>query len=239
MKAKIKGLIIQNSFIKKIALSLYKSRLRRKIKIKLGKGVLIGPSTICEGNNYLGYESSINSSYLGFASYLAENTIIKKAKIGKYVSIGPDVKIVDGKHPSSDFVSTHPAFFSTRKQVGFSYTDKQLFQEFADFRDKDKKYSTIIGNDVWIGARVLIMEGVQIGDGAIVAAGAVVVKDIEPYAIVAGIPAKTIKYRFTKNQIDFLMGLKWWDKEETWIRANSGYFSNINGFIKQFGDAKN
>ena len=101
------------------------------------------------------------------------------------------------------FVSTIQ-LFSLRKQSGFTYVAKQLFKEFAEPLDSAKKYQISIGNDVWIGADVRLMDGVTINNGAIIASGALVVKDVPPYAIVGGVPAKIIKYRFDKNQIDFL-----------------------------------
>ncbi len=84
-----------------------------------------------------------------------------------------------------------------------------------------------IGNDVWIGANVLILDGVTIGNGAIIAAGAVVTKDVPPYAVVGGVPAKIIKYRFNKEEIDFLEQLKWWEKDEKWLTEYGKYFNNV------------
>lgn len=105
-----------------------------------------------------------------------------------------------------------------------SYASEKLFDESS------KK--TIIGNDVWIGARAIILSGVKIGDGAIIAAGAVVTKDVEPYTIAGGVPAKPIRKRFTDEQIDALINLKWWDKDDMWMREYAAMFSHIEELIK-------
>ena len=90
----------------------------------------------------------------------------------------------------------------------------------------------MIGNDVWIGNNVLIMGGVKIGDGAVIGTGALVNKDVPPYSINVGIPAKTIRYRFSEEQIDKLEKMHWWDNNEEWIRKNIESFSNIEDFIR-------
>ena len=159
------------------------------------------------------------------ASYIAKNSQIIKTKIGHYCSIGPNVHIVFGQHPSKTFVSTYPAFYSPCVCTGVSFTDVSLFEEY---RYADSKYSVIIGNDCWIGDSVIIMEGVKIADGTIVAAGAVVTKDTMPYSIIGGVPAKIIKYRFMEHDIEFLLKLRWWDKGKRWIKSHAQYFKEID-----------
>jgi carbonic anhydrase/acetyltransferase-like protein (isoleucine patch superfamily) len=77
----------------------------------------------------------------------------------------------------------------------------------------------------------MLMEGIMVGNGAIVATGAVVTKDVPPYAIVGGVPAKIIRYRFAPDEIDFLLGLKWWDKDEEWLTAATPYFEDVKTLI--------
>jgi acetyltransferase-like isoleucine patch superfamily enzyme len=93
-----------------------------------------------------------------------------------------------------------------------------------------------IGNDVWIGAKATIMSGVNIGHGSIVAAGSLVTKDVEPYSIVGGNPAKHLKYRFDKNQIDDLLDIAWWNWNESKIKENAMlmWSQDINYFIKKY-----
>ncbi|MDG1302238.1 MAG: CatB-related O-acetyltransferase [Opitutae bacterium] len=111
-----------------------------------------------------------------------------------------------------------------RKQSGFTYINQQNFDEF-NFVDERKLYYAEIGSDVWIGARVVLVGGVRIGHGAIIATGSVVTKDVEDYAVVAGVPAKHIRYRFHEERRCALLKDPWWDKSEDWICENLGQFT--------------
>ncbi len=173
--------------------------------------------------NTLYRNTSINEVKLGDFTYIAENSKLSKTNVGKFCSIGPDCRIGIGKHPSNTFVSTHPIFFSTLKQSQISFVDKNYFEEYKEIN---------IGNDVWIGANAIIVDGVNVSDGAIIAAGAVVTKDIPPFAIVGGVPSKIIKYRFTKSEIDKLLKIKWWNNEINVIKKNVLKYHNISEFLK-------
>lgn len=146
---------------------------------------------------------------IGEHSYFSHSTKIANKKnvfVGKYCSLANGVCIGMGNHPY-DILTTHP----------FTYMDNdiQLYGNMPVSKENMVKLppsgKTIIGNDVWVGHNALILEGVKVGDGAIIGAGAVVTKDVEPYGIVAGVPAKLIKYRFPKEIIDELLEVKWWD----------------------------
>ncbi len=173
--------------------------------------------------NTLYNDVSLNEVILGDFTYIAANTNIAKTKVGKFCSIGPNCKIGLGRHPSREFVSTHPIFFSTLKQAQITFADKNYFEEFENIE---------IGNDVWIGASVIIVDGVKIGDGVIVAAGSVVTKDMPPYSIVGGVPAKIIKYRFEKEEIKKLLELKWWNLDIEYLKVNFKKFHNVHEFIR-------
>lgn len=230
----LKKWVLSNALLTRMAIFFRRIQLKRKRKITFQKGAFIGFSVECGGRNGFGKNSSIVSSRIGYASYIAEGAKIAKANIGKYCSIGPNVNCIFGKHPSGTFVSTHPSFFALKTPVGFTYADRQYFEEFA--QPHEGKYSITIGNDVWIGANVSLMDGVKIGDGAIVAANALVTKDVEPYTIVGGVPAKVIKRRFTEDQTAILLQTKWWEKDEEWIQKNAGHFRNIENFVEQLKD---
>jgi len=112
-------------------------------------------------------------------------------------------------------------------QCGKSFVDKTLFQEQLSVDG----FACKIGNDVWIGTDVLIIGGVTIGDGAIVAAGAVVAHDVPAYAVVGGVPAKIIRYRYDTEKIEQLLKFKWWDKSEQWLKDNVSLFATEKNFF--------
>lgn len=193
-------------------------------------------NSILEGRNLLLPGVSLIDSYLGRYSYLSKNSSIIKAKVGRYTCIGPEVKIIFGQHPTSKFVSIHPAFYSTQNGIGYSFVKKEKFEEV---RFANQTYGVVIGNDVWIGAYAKIMEGVTIADGTIIAAGAVVVKDTEPFEIVGGVPASHIRYRFGERERNELLQLEWWNKDTKWIMEHAEEFENINSFLKNIEESDN
>lgn len=183
-----------------------------------------------EGMNRLATDVTFLKSSIGYASYIGNRSFIKNTKIGRYTCIATDVMTVAGSHPTSKYVSIHPAFYSTRKQAGFTYVSEDKFCDF-NYIDKNQKFTVMIGNDVWIGSGVKIMEGVTIGDGAVVAAGAIVTKDVPPYAIIGGVPAKVIKYRFDKIIIERLLKLRWWEKDREWIKEHTDDFEDVEKLL--------
>lgn len=177
----------------------------RHVKIK--RGAKLYWNSEFEGNNLIG-ENTTFGGRLGFGSYIGSNSCIT-GKIGKYTCIADNVSVVQGTHPTKDFVSIHPAFFSENGKCGLSFVREKLFEEYR-YAD-DRNNAVVIGNDVWIGYGAIIIAGVRIGNGAVIAAGAVVAEDIPPYAIVGGIPAKVIRYRFDKETISSFERVQWWD----------------------------
>lgn len=197
------------------------------------RGVMISPlaifnrRTTFEGANNIHKASIVSNSDIGYGTYIGENNQLANCKIGRYSSLGSNIKVISATHPSQVFVSTSPMFFSTLKQTGKTYCQTNKFNEFLLVEGR----CAIIGNDVWIGDGVTIKGGVKIGDGAIVAMNACVTKDVPPYSIVGGVPAKVIRYRFTSNQIHDLLSIEWWNMPEEWIIKNACLFTDINDFL--------
>lgn len=199
-------------------------------KCSFDRGSYLSYLTHLEGNNYIGRNTYIPGTSMGYGSYIAENSHYFHVKMGRYCCVGPRTAVICGRHPISTFVSVHPFFFRG-KENGFSYVEQPLFDEYV-YAEEATGTSVVIGNDVWIGADAKIMEGVKIGDGAVIAANSLVLKNVEPYAVVAGVPAKTIKYRFNSEQIEYLLNIKWWDKPQKWIEENALLFSDIDAFMR-------
>ena len=146
-----------------------------------------------------------------------------KVIIGSFCSISKNVRIITGGIHPADWVSTFPI----RDFVGVDIPYDGM---------PTSKGEIIIGHDVWIGTGVTILSGVTIGTGAIIAAGSIVTKDIQPYAIVAGVPAKVIRMRFSNEQIENLLTIKWWEWEVEEIKKGIHYLSSnkIEEFIKKY-----
>ena len=168
---------------------------------------------------------------LGRGSYIGCDCHIS-ADIGRYSSIGNRITQIVETHPIKEpFVTTSPIFTSIRKQTGFTFAKAQKIEEYR-FYDMEREIAFKIGNDCWVGNDVCFIGGVKVGDGAVVLARAIVTKDVPPYAIVGGIPAKVIGYRYDENTIDFLLNVQWWDKSVVWLKEHSDLMCDMNGFKK-------
>lgn len=197
----------------------------------LGKHCLISPDAHlidCSLEDYVRVAAgaALRDCTFGTCSYISLDSQLSCLDVGKFSAIGQRVRNRLGNHPSRDFVSIHPVFYSTAPRCGINFADKEYFEEYGG--------RVTIENDVWVGADVTLMDGITIGSGAIVGAGAVVTKDVPPYAIVGGIPAKLIRYRFSEETILNLLNFKWWDKNISWLRENYQSFHHIDTFAKRF-----
>lgn len=147
--------------------------------------------------------------HIGRHTYLGANVAVsnKNTSIGSFCSIASNAAIGPSQHPLN-FLSTHP--FQYLKYEKLIPKQKIMFISSRP---------VTVGNDVWIGANVIIMDGLKIGDGAVIGANAVVTHDVPPYAIVGGIPARIIRYRFEPEIIKKLLALQWWNLPDEQIAA--------------------
>ncbi|WP_220465198.1 MULTISPECIES: CatB-related O-acetyltransferase [unclassified Colwellia] len=208
------------------------SKVKHRKLVIFSYSVSIGTQSTFEGMNKL-YPNAHFSGNLGFGSYIGNRSDIT-GKVGRYTSIGTDVKVIWGTHPYTyPYATTSPAFFSIKKQNGASFTNIQRFEESL-LVDKQNNYPVKIGNDCWIGERVMIVGGVEIGDGVMILAGAVVTKDVPAYSIVGGVPAKFLKYRYTKETIKFLLEFEWWNRDSAWLKVNVGLMNDIHSLESKY-----
>lgn len=177
------------------------------------------------GRNVRVYRGArVHRATVGDYSYIGERSAVTLVELGKFCCVGPGCVLGTSSHPSKDFVSIHPAFYSTRSQVGVTFADHDYFQE---------QQKITIGSDVWVGTNVIVLDGVSIGDGAIIAAGAVVTSDVPAYGICGGVPARLLRYRFDEQTIAVLLRTRWWDRDPDWLRANFRKFHSIKEYCAE------
>ncbi|MDB2357138.1 CatB-related O-acetyltransferase [Gammaproteobacteria bacterium] len=180
----------------------------------------IRDSTICSTSKVEAGSSFINSKMDSY-SFMGYYCDVNNTNIGKYVSIGNNVKIGGATHPMH-WVSMSPVFYYGRDSIS---------KKFSNFPRPIEKESNI-GNDVWIGDSAIIMSGIDIGNGAVIGAGAIVTKNVPDYAIVAGSPAKIIRYRFSQEIIDKLLQIRWWDYSDNDIKKFAKSIKSPEEFIQ-------
>lgn len=177
-------------------------------------------STCVQDYVCIGENCKIRNSKIGKHTYVGSGTSIENSNIGSFCSISHNVTLGLSTHPSR-FVSTHPAFYSNTK--GFkTFSDKNYYDEYGTIK---------IGNDVLIGKNATVLYGVTVGDGVIITNNSVVTRDIPPYAVVGGVPAKIIKYRFNDETISKLLEYKWWEIDESILQENFRLFHDIDKFL--------
>lgn len=164
--------------------------------------------------------SNLVNVSMGRYSYVGVANSINNVSIGSFCSIASYCAIGGGGHPLN-YVSTSPVFLEGSNIFGKSFFELKY----------DAAPHTTIGNDVWIGEAAFIKAGITVGDGAVVGAHAVVTKDVPPYAVVVGAPARVIKYRFDNSTIKALENLAWWEWDLDRIKANSALFHSPEALL--------
>ena len=196
-------------------ITYYISKLLKKALISSIKSSYIHNKSKVEA------QSNIINTKMDKHSFCGYGCEISNCEIGSFTSISNNVIIGGGTHPM-EWVGMSPVFYEGRDSINYKFSVHK--------RRKNKK--VIIGSDVWIGQNVMIKEGIKIGHGAIIGMGSIVTKDIEPYMIYAGNPAKKIRERFNKKIIDDLLKIKWWELDEKTLDKYSYSIKDPKKFIK-------
>ena len=191
--------------------------LLRNPTLRMGRGT-IAHQTQFEEHVALGDDAMVLRSAVGRHSYFGPRCIVADARIGRFCSIAADVSIGTGGHPLGKNAALHPIFYLNRPPI-WNLVEADQFIEFEP---------TKIGSDVWIGTKAIIRDGVTVGHGCVIGAGAVVTKDTEPYGIYVGVPAKLTRFRFPEETRKKLLALQWWEQDFEWIRARSKLFLDVD-----------
>ena len=197
-------------------LSYYWAKLIKKARLRSVKN-----STVHK-TSYIGSGSQFVDSSIDRHSYCGYDCEISSCEIGAFCSIASDVVIGGGHHPT-EWVGTSQVFYEG---------GGQFKGRFAKLKRAPVKKTRIL-NDVWIGQRALIAQGVTIGNGAVIGMGSVVTKDVPDYAIVGGVPAKLIRYRFDENTIEELLNSAWWSLSDSQIMEHAAFINDTSEFLKR------
>jgi acetyltransferase-like isoleucine patch superfamily enzyme len=191
------------------------AKVLKKLRGSAIRNCVIDESSVVESG------CTLYNTKMGKHSFCGYNCEIANADIGSFCSIANGVVIGGGMHPI-DWVSTSPVFYSGRDSVKAKFSEHE--------RELPKRVT--IGHDVWLGQNVLIKQGVNIGTGAIVGMGSVVTKDVAPYAIVAGCPAKFIKNRFDEELCEELLSSEWWNLENSILLQHGQLIKDPKSFVE-------
>ncbi|MFD1330641.1 CatB-related O-acetyltransferase [Methylopila musalis] len=163
---------------------------------------------------------------IGTYSYFGAECDVRSASIGRSCSVGKRVSIAQSEHPT-DHMTTYPISFN----ANLYFLSDPYFSSVAINRRPSSSETATVGHDVWIGEGAFIRSGVEIGHGAIIAAHAVVVKDVPPYSIVAGCPARIIRLRFSQDIVSHLLAIEWWNYD---VSLLSSVMDRPSEFVRKF-----
>lgn len=193
------------------------AKILKKIRLSSIQNSVVHPTAKVESGSSVFYSSMDRHSFCGY------DCDIFHAEIGRFTSIANNVVIGGAKHPM-EWVGMSPVFYQGRDSV------RKKFSEYS----LEKSAITLIGSDVWIGRSAIIISGVSIGDGAVVGAGSVVTKNVPAYGVVAGNPAKLLRYRFEEDIRANLENIKWWDLDEVILADLAEYVKDPEKFIDAY-----
>jgi acetyltransferase-like isoleucine patch superfamily enzyme len=196
-------------------LALIVFKVFKKLRLRAVKGSRVHPTSKLESG------TAFYHSTMGRHSFCGYDCDISHADIGSFVSIANGVVIGGGRHPM-EWVGMSPVFYEGRDSVEAKFS--------THAREPVRRVR--VGHDVWIGRSAIVLPGVEIGSGAVVGAGAVVTKDVAPYAVVAGNPARLLRYRFSEPTVARLAATAWWDRDDETLKRLGPWFNDVEGFLE-------
>lgn len=189
--------------------------------IKKSRGTSLYDSTIHPTSKVEPGSQTVNVQ-MDRHSFCGYNCDLNNVAIGSFCSIANGVIIGGGMHPI-EWISTSPVFYHGRDSVKAKFSEHQ----------RTPPLQSVVGHDVWIGQNVMVKQGVTIGTGAVVGMGSIVTKDVPPYAIVAGNPAKVLRMRFEPDLVERMLASKWWTFDEQKLAGLGQYATDPEQFLKQ------
>lgn len=162
-----------------------------------------------------------------YGAWAIDGRVAPGTTIGAFCSLAPGARLGGSQHPTT-MVSTHPFLYLANR--GFVAADEQRIRA-------DMNRPVVIEDDVWLGANSLVLPGVTVARGAVVGAGAVVTKDVEPYGVAVGVPAKVVRKRLPDEQASALAAVPWPDWDDETIRGRVEHFRDVDGFLDRYGNS--
>lgn len=190
------------------------ARALRKARFAAIRNSYVHPTSKIESG------TSFISSEIDRHSFCGYDCDIYLAKIGSFTSIANRVMLGGARHPM-EWASTSPVFYAGRDSVK---------AKFAEHKLKPNAGLTI-GHDVWIGHSAIVLDGVMVGTGSVIGAGSVVTKDVAPYSVVAGNPARLIRHRFSPDVAERLLALEWWKFSDKRLKEFAYAFNDVEVFL--------
>ncbi len=211
----LKRLILKWSDMNYFKLTRFISIFLKKLRFSAVHASIVHDSSKVESGTIFFHSKMQRYSFCGY------DCEIFHTDIGSFTSIANGVICGGGRHPM-EWVAMSPVFYEGRDSVKTKFSNHK----------RDSVKPIVIGHDVWIGRSAVVLSGVNVGIGAVIGAGSVVTKNIPPYAVVAGNPARLIRYRFSENIIQRLLCTSWWELPDERLRELGQYFNDVEKFLE-------